>query len=386
MMQKKRKVLFLIESLAGGGAEKVLVTLLKHLDSTRFDVTLCCVTRVGIYLDDIPSFVDFRHLLPDPAQVKGFSQILYKVKYKLIFNLPPKWTYRLFIPKGNDVEIAFLEGSATKILSGSTTRNARKIAWVHNDMKVYHWTAALYRDKTEEEKIYNVYDLIATVSDSSKRVFQQELPNVQTPIRVIYNPIDQNEIISLSRIEIPLPARKDAAVRLVSIGRLFPQKAFDRLLRVFKRLKDSEFALELWILGEGDQRMMLQDFIRINGLSDDVFLWGFQRNPYPFLVNSDLFVCSSLTEGFSTAATEAVILGVPFVSTSCSGMEELLGGDECGLIVDNDEDALFRGLEKVLKDPALLKKMTIAAKRRSGHFAIDRLMSPITALLEKSSS
>ena len=382
-MQNKRKILFFIESLAGGGAEKVLVTLLKHLDPYHFNVTLCCVTRVGKYLDDVPSFVDFRCLLPDPKSLMGLSLLFYKVKYKLIFNLPPKWTYRLFIPKGNDVEIAFLEGSATKILSGSTNHDARKIAWVHNDMKVDHWTTALYRDKSEEEIIYNAFDLIATVSDSSRRVFQQELPNVQTPIRVIYNPIDRNEIISLASTESVLPARKEASIRLISIGRLVPQKAFDRLLRVFKGLKDKGFNLELWILGEGQQRMMLQDYINNNVLAGDVVLWGFQSNPYPFLAQSDLFVCSSLTEGFSTAATEAVVLGVPFVSTACSGMRELLGEDDCGLIVENDEDALSRGLERVLKDPALLEKMKIAAQKRSAHFAIDQLMSPITTLLEE---
>ena len=382
-MQNKRKILFFIESLAGGGAEKVLVTLLKHLDPYHFDITLCCVTRVGKYLDDVPSFIDFRYLLPDPKSLMGLSLFFYKVKYKLIFNLPPKWTYRLFIPKGNDVEIAFLEGSATKILSGSTNHYARKIAWVHNDMKVDHWTVTLYRDKMEEENIYNAFDLIATVSDSSRRVFLQELPNVQTPVRVIYNPIDRNEIISLASSEIVLPARKEASIRLISIGRLVPQKAFDRLLRVFKGLKDKGFNLKLWILGEGQQRMMLQDYINVNDLAGDVVLWGFQSNPYPFLAQSDLFVCSSLTEGFSTAATEAVILGVPFVSTACSGMSELLGEDDCGLIVENDEDALSRGLERVLKDPALLEKMKIAAKKRSAHFAIDLLMSPITTLLEE---
>lgn len=382
-MQNKRKILFFIESLAGGGAEKVLVTLLKHLDPDHFDVTLCCVTRVGKYLEDVPSSVDFCYLLPDPNSLMGLSLFLYKVKYKLIFNLPPKWTYLLFLPKGNDVEIAFLEGSASKILSGSTNHNAQKIAWVHNDLKVYHWTATLYRDKTEEEMIYNAFDLIATVSDSSRRVFQQELPNVQTPVRVIYNPIDRDEIISRASTENVLPARKEASVRLISIGRLSPQKAFVRLLRVFKRLKDKDFCIELWILGEGPQRKMLQDYISINDLAGDVVLWGFQGNPYPFLAQSDLFVCSSLAEGFSTAATEAVILGVPFVSTACSGMTELLGGEDCGLIVENDEEALFQGLERVLKTPDLLEKMTIAAQKRSTCFSIDQLMSPITALLEE---
>lgn len=372
--------MFLIESLAGGGAEKVLVTLLKHLDKTKFDITLCCVTRIGKYLDDLPSSVRFLYLLPNPDSLSGISLFLYKIKYHLIYKIPPKWAYRLFVPKGNDVEVAFLEGSATRILSGSTNSRARKLAWVHSDMKSFHWTASLYRNKEEEEAVYSAFDQIVTVSVSSRRVFQQELSGVRIPVRVLYNPVDREEILRQAAVEADVPEKKDAAFRIVSIGRLVPPKAFDRLLRIYRRLTGEGFRLELWILGDGPQRGMLQDDLVQNGLSDKVVLWGFQNNPYCFLAKCDLFVCSSLTEGFSTAATEAIILGIPIVTTACSGMDELLSGG-CGIITDNDEEALYLGVKRVLEDRALFFRMKKAAQARSLDFAVEKRIREIEHVL-----
>ena len=111
-------------------------------------------------------------------------------------------------------------------------------------------------------------------------------------------------------------------------------------------------------------------------------LLGFVDNPYRLMSQCDLFVCSSVAEGFSTAATEALILGLPVVTTDCSGMEELLGKEECGLIVDNDEEALYKGLDAILMNPGRIEKMKISARKRGEHFSMDRLMPPILAILE----
>ena len=378
-MQNKRRILFFIESLAGGGAEKVLVTLLKHLDPSRFDITLCCVTRVGKYLDDVPSFVDFRYLLPAPETLKGLPLLFYKIKYKLIYNLPPKWTYWLFIPKGRDVEIAYIEGNATRILAGSSNQRALKVAWVHTDLEKNRGAFVL-------GKSYRFFDRIVTVSKAAQKSFEAAFPELAPRVVTVYNPIDREAILQDAADNDDIPERKPGVLRLVSVGRLAPIKAYDRLLRVFLRLCDHYPQLELWMLGEGEERERLWRFILVNDLSDSVRLWGFVDNPCRFLSKCDLFVCSSLAEGLSTAATEALVLGIPVVTTDCSGMKELFGEEACGVIVDNDENALFRGLESVLDDPVLLDRMATSAKRRGAHFSLERLMPPIEALLEQASS
>ena len=91
-----------------------------------------------------------------------------------------------------------------------------------------------------------------------------------------------------------------------------------------------------------------QKFIDDNKLNDCVELTGFIDNPYPLLKKADLFVCSSLTEGFSTVVSEAIFLGTPVLTTDCAGMKDILGDSEFGLIVENNENGLYEGLKQLL--------------------------------------
>lgn len=371
----KKSILFLIESLAGGGAEKVLITLLNHLEDDYYNLTLCCVANVGKYLDLIPSHVHYQYLLPDYSSLSGISRLFYKLKYHLIYHwLPVRLIYKWFIPKGNEIEIAFIEGNATRILSGSLNKTAFKIAWVHIDIAHSH---------KKDTAIYNSYNQIITVSNGSKKAFLNTFPNVQTPISVIHNPIDRNEILRLAADNNDVPSKKENTIRLVSIGRLTEQKAFDRLLRIVHQLNKENLSLELWIIGEGNLRESLQEYIDKNHMERVVTLWGFQYNPYKYLSKSDLFVCSSLAEGFSTAATEAVILGLPVVTTDCSGMDELILKNECGIITQNNENALYYGLKSIVSDKASLLKYKQGALARSLDFQIELLMNPFYHLLQQ---
>lgn len=121
MQSKLNNLLFLIESLSGGGAEKVLTTLLQHLDSNKFDVTLCCIVDCGKYVNDVKPYVHYTSILPNPEQIKGIRKLIYQLKYKLIYSwLPLRLVYKWFVPHHADVEIAFVEGFATKLLAHST--------------------------------------------------------------------------------------------------------------------------------------------------------------------------------------------------------------------------------------------------------------------------
>ena len=168
---------------------------------------------------------------------------------------------------------------------------------------------------------------------------------------------------------------------LVTVGRLEHQKGYDRLVRIVKRLADEGFRFELWILGTGSQEEQLKQYIRENHLEECVKLLGFHTNPYKYIVQGDLFVCSSRSEGYSTAVTEALILGLPVITTECSGMAELLKDGECGIITNNDEDAFYEGLKGILSDAILLEHYKEKAVERGKDFTIDSLMAPIEKLL-----
>ena len=368
--------------MSGGGAEKVLSTTLKNINPEKFDVTLCCVVNTGKYITELPAHVKYKYMLPAPQQLQGYKKLLYKLKYKLIYQLLPlALVYRWFVPQGNDVEIAFVEGYVTKLLSHSTNKKAKKIAWVHIDLEQFHWTKSIYKNIQQEEKTYQQYEQLITVSETAKTGFQRKFGNLSTPIKTVYNPIDCEEIKEKSQTILSLPYKETNTIRLVSIGRFTKQKAYTRLLNIINRLKALKLPVELWLLGDGEERNILSAYIKENNLESIVTLWGFQDNPYAYLANCDLFVCSSLSEGYSTAVTEALILGIPVVTTDCSGMHELLGNGKYGVITENNEEALYAGIKELIESPAKLAHYKEMAAERSRDFSLDKLMQPIESLL-----
>lgn len=374
-----KKVLILIESLSGGGAEKVLSTMIQHIDYNKFDVTLCCVCNIGKYINIVKPYVHYTYIIPNPDEVNGLRKYFYKLKYKLIYNwLPLKWVYQWFVPHHADIEIAYVEGFATKLLSHSTNKTSKKIAWVHIDLEKFHWTKTIYRNNKEEEKTYQKYDQIVTVSQTSQESFKREFKNVKVPITTMYNPIDSEEIIYKSKEsinnDIPLKTNK---IRLVSTGRFTIQKAYDRLLRIISKLIQENYKIELWLLGDGEQRNYLENIIKELHLENVVTLLGFQSNPYAYLSKCDLFVCSSISEGYSTAVTEALILGLPVITTDCSGMHELLKNGECGIITENSEEALYVGLKNLLNRPRQIDELKKKAEERGKEFSLNNLIGTI---------
>lgn len=374
----RRKVLFVIESLSGGGAEKVLAVLLKHIDKTRFDVTLCTVVETGVYMDEVKKYVSCTSILGNPNRKTFLGKIWYRFKYRCVYNwLPLKWVYRLFIPQRNDVEIAFVEGFATKLMAASSNKQAKKLAWVHTDLINNHWIESIYRNITEEQLSYQKYDQIIGVSKQVTNSVQHlyHLKNVIT----CYNPIESDVILKWAGENLSLPLKKES-LRLVSVGRFVPQKAFDRLLRVVNRLYKEGFSLELWLLGDGEQRPLLEQYIRDENLEGIVTLWGFQTNPYPYLQHSDLFVCSSVSEGYSTAVTEALIIGLPVVTTACSGMDELLDNGTYGTVTENDEGALYEGVKRCFTQSDLLNTYKEQAIHYKDRVTLKQQMSHIEEL------
>lgn len=376
----KQKLLFLIESLSGGGAEKVLSVLLKHIDKTKFDITLCTMIDTGVYAEEVRKYVKYISILGN-SQKKGLlGKILYKILYLFIYKiLPPKLIYSLFIPKKNDIEIAFIEGFCTKILSHSTNKKAKKIAWVHTDLINNHWITSIYKSKEEEKQSYQKYNKIIGVSDTATTVIKQ-LYNVNNAI-TLYNPIESNEIIAQSNEFVFLPIQTQA-IRMVTVGRFVPQKAYDRLLRVINRLYENGYSIELWILGDGEQRHMLEEYIQTHSLNKIVTLWGFQKNPYPYLKHSDIFVCSSVSEGYSTAVTEALILELPVITTVCSGMDELLLNGKCGLITENSENGLYEGIKHVLDNTSLLASYKQNILQHQERFLLSNQIAQIEKLFK----
>ena len=360
----RTKVLFVIESLAGGGAEKVLATLVKLIDKERFYVSVCTVVDTGVHADEVKKHADaYTSILGDPARMGFLRKLWYKIMYKMVYHvLPMRWVYTLFVPHHADVELAFIEGFVTKLMAHSSNIHAKKIAWIHVDLGYNHWTASEYRSLRHEAKCYQIFDSVIGVSKkvtgAAHRLFYTK------HAITLYNPIDRKEIWGKSLAYCKLPPH--SRFRIVSLGRYVEQKSYMRLLRIVNRIHKEGYPIELWLLGDGSERGKYEEYIAANRLNDAVRLWGFQRNPYPYLKASSLYVCSSEYEGYSTAVHEALIVGLPVVSTDVSGADELLHHGACGLITANHEDALYEGIKSLLDHPEKLDEYKSNISRHYG--------------------
>lgn len=353
------KILFFIETLRAGGAEKVMIDLVNHMDQTKFDITVQTV-----WLCDAKKYLapGIRYKAMYGAENKA-NHLRYRMEAE------SGLAYRLHIKDDYDLECAYLEMGPTKVLASSTNKKAKKLAWVHCDLSKAVDNPQAYTAKTAPW--YAKFDQVVCVSQVVKDQFDKLFQN-RFPSTVLYNVIDDSAIRSKAMLPLPEGTKK-RRFTVLSVGRFSPPKRFMRLLQAHKRLLDEGLEHDLWILGEGTQREMLERFVSENHLNDSVWMPGFMENPYPFMREADLLVCSSIFEGFSTFMTEGVILGKPIVTTDVSGMHELLGKSEYGLIVENDDEAFYQGLKRMLADPSLRTFYSEKAVNRGDDFSAAKL-------------
>lgn len=376
----KKKLLFFMNSLHGGGAEKVLQTLLANLESSKYDITLYSVNEDTLD-DKYPKNINYRYIFKQKSSnplSRLWVKISNKIKLTIYYKGSPKLFYRLFVKGKYDTEVAFIEGYSTRIVSGSTNKKSKKIAWVHIDLKNNHWTNIAYKSLEEEGSSYKIFDSIVCVSKNVKDSMNVLFPNINSFI-VRYNPIDDAKIRENTKLE---SLKTGGPIKIVSSGRLVAQKGYDRLLPIIKHLIDEGLNITLTILGEGPDRDKLEKYILENNLTKVVALPGFVDNPYSIIAHHDLFVCSSRSEGYSTVVTEALILGLPVVTTNCSGMKELLGvNNEFGIVTENNNEALYCGMSEIIRDKNLLIDYSKKAKNRGKKFSLQHLMQQIEEIL-----
>lgn len=377
----KKRVLFVVESLAGGGAEKILCNIVKHLNKEKYEVTILSVVKTGIYVDNITKDCRLMWILPEYGSLRNpLERIKYKITYKEIYHAHPVKVYRSYIKESFDIEIAFVEGFATKLVAASTNCNSRKYAWLHTDMNRNPHADSRYHSLQEHRGAYEKFNKVIAVSDIAAKAFEEKF-HIYGKTEVYYNPVDSLEIKALAGERRNRDASK--SLSFVTAGRLVEQKGYDRLLDAMKRLKQDGFVFSLEIIGEGIDRKKLEQQAVRDELGDFIHFAGFQANPYPLMIQADAFVISSRAEGFSTAATEALILNIPIITTECAGMKELFGEYECGRIVENSSEGIYRGMKEVLSHPGKLELYKRNQSIRAQDFSIEKGMKSIEELLDE---
>lgn len=372
-----KKLVFFIESLEGGGAERSLTELVENIDRDKFSITVITETDSEIYTERVKSACNLRCLTIKGNRKNYISYNYNRLIYKFINTAPRKIAYKVLIGNKYDVEIAYCEGFATKLIAASSNKKSKKIAFVHTDMQNNHWSQIHYADLETEKDCYAKFDTISCVSQTVASAFNRTFGMVEKTV-VCYNPV-HSDLIKKQSEEL-LDIAPFNGLRMVTLGRLSRVKAFDRLFSVAKKLANCGYTFELLVLGAGEKEAELNHFLVENDLTGYIKLLGFRSNPYKYIAASDFFVCSSFAEGFSTAAAECIVLGKPIVTTDCSGMSELFGGYECGIICKNSEDALFDALKSVFDNPECLVNFGMNSKKRAESFNLSSSISEIEKL------
>ncbi len=352
------KILFFIETLSGGGAEKVLQNLVNNMDKEKFDITVQTVWKENPekYLN---KNIRYKYIYPCYSTLNNY-------KYRLSVLL--KTIYPLHIKDDYDIEVAYLECGATKVISTSTNKKAKKLSWVHCDLSKK--MSNLDKFKKKSVNWYKKFDKIACVSQDVEKSFKSIYGN-EFDTEVIYNVIDDYSIREKADENVEDYSFEEKIPTIVSVGRLSKEKRFDRLIEAHKALLDEGFFNKLLIIGEGDERENIEQLIKSSGVQKTVTLSGFKSNPYPYIKKADLLACSSDYEGFSSFVAEGLILRKAIVTTNCTGMEELLGSSQYGIITEFNAQALAEGIKKLLTDNSLKEKYESNASERSKSFSIE---------------
>lgn len=367
----KKKILFLINTLRDGGAEKILVDIVNHLNPEEYDIEVKLIYKKGVYLDKLNDNIKLSFIAGKPGTFMA-TQVS-----RILPRLSSECLHKLFVKEHYDIEVAFLEGYATKIVAGAP-KNVKKIAWVHCDLTKTEWITGVFRSEKGFVECYKKIDEVVSVSQSVQEAFVERFGEI-TKLIVRYNPVPDKKIRELSNqpIELHADGRK---ITLVSLGRMTYPKNFMRLLKCVKNVISDGYSVELWLLGEGEEKEKLKQYIEDNHLEEQIKLLGFKKNPYPYIKQANLYVCSSIYEGFSTAATESLILGVPVLTTEVSGMREMLGDNEYGMITKNTDEDFEAGLRRLLCDEKVLKYYKSKALERGAFFEFDKRLQEIETL------
>jgi N-acetylgalactosamine-N,N'-diacetylbacillosaminyl-diphospho-undecaprenol 4-alpha-N-acetylgalactosaminyltransferase len=386
------RVLFLINDLRMGGAERSLVNFVNHLRRVRADVVL--IESAADLLAELRPGIELFTLDGGGSAPVGRTEM-----QRLSASAPrQRWGQ----PRGRMLlELPMLLEKARRLARIARATNA---AGVSTFLNRSHTIALLAKMMFAPRLriVINVHEMlsdhvdrhfselergfmrafirhgfprahrIVAVSDGVKQDLVRHFSIAPERIAVIPNPVDLDRI---RRAGADAVEGDDASPLIVAVGRLVQLKGFDVLIRAFARLPAS-FGTRLLIVGEGDQRAALEQLIAELGVSDRATLLGTQTNPWKYMARADVVALASRSEAFPNVIGEALALARPVIATNCSpGVAEYLDDGRYGLLVPPDDvDALAAGLQRILTDEELRRQLTTRAPSRADSFGLSRVV------------
>ncbi len=383
-----KRILFILPSLVVGGLERVQVTLANALARRGHQVTVMTFDKGDELACDLDSNVKF-------VYKKSKYDILNRIpKVRSFFDYgvgetraSAKALHRYYVGREKyDVEIAFFRGRSVKIVSGISKKKDKKsftktLAWVHTDFEHTLGYKNNFKSVSQVINAYSSFDKVVCVSNQAAEGFKKVIGDTGN-ITTIYNILPVKDIISKAGepCEHNIPKHE---FNIVMVGRLLDSaKGHLRLISAVKSLRDDGLDIGLTLVGGGPDEKLIRDKIAELSLEEAVYMVGMQKNPYPYIKNADLLVCSSYFEGYNLTVAEALICGTPVMSTRCTGPCEILSDGKYGMIVENSEDGICEGLRKLATDGELLNHYRKMTAERMEFFDEERIIAQIKELWE----
>lgn len=374
-----KKILFVIHALEYGGAERSLVNLLNELPQDKYAVDLLLFQRKGDFLAQLPTWV---HVLDTPEAIRGLYAPLTEAKKHRLTKLigtacarvmrrtrksRSAWRWRHFyrrkikmLPTYYDTVVAFT-GSEILYFVADRVQADRKLVFIHNDYRTAGYSAK------DDAPYLAQMDAIISISKQCVEVLKEEFPALQERMYYLEN-INSSAVIR-ARAEAFTPVEyEDGPCRILSVGRLWPQKGFDLAVDAAAILKERGLDFRWHIVGEGSLREELQKQIDTLGLTEVFFLLGTRENPYPYMKYCDVLVQSSRYEGKSVVLDEAKMLCKPIVATAYPTVaDQVIDGCE-GIVTEMSAEKVANGVLRMVQDTALRERITAyLAEREYGN-------------------
>lgn len=384
-----KKLLFIINTLGCGGAERAMLNLFGVLDTEKYDISLFVLTGQGELRRELPenvrllnkNYKDVSVLTKEGRRRLMLSVLKAGIGKGLFFRRAPylikiirnmrrngkilldKLFWRLLAdgaPRINeeyDLAVAYLEGGAT-YYTAEHIKAKKKAAFVHIDYK----KAGYNRDL--DLNCYDKFDRIFTVSDEVREHFLRVYPEYEEKTSVFHNLLNQERIKKMAEDGEGFNDGFEG-VRLLTVGRLTRQKRYDIAIEVMKLLKEkSSIPIRWYVLGEGELHKELEQQIKDYGLQNDFILMGVKENPYPYYKGCDFYVHATEYEGKSIAVQEAQTLGKAILATDCSGNREQIENGTDGILCELNPKAISERLSEMINNPEKCKSFGEKARQK----------------------
>ena len=352
-----------------GGTERALISLLNGLSKQDVKVTVYCLKREGDLLKEVPNNCNIKNIefkndfyqfwcLDEKIQHITPKLVVYKILRDRLKKKYSKCRYdnhfyneiikNVIINEEYDLAIDFWGyGNITTAIVAKVVNAKSKATWLHDEEVEYlEWVEEYLPD----------YNHVVGVSQANKIAFEKKYPQYIAKSKVIYNLTDTDIICQKSKLQID-DKRYQGDFKILTIGRLEEQKGFDYAIDAARIMKERNLDFKWFIIGDGTLRDTLNDSIINNDLEKQFILLGQKANPFPYLLNCELYVQPSRHEGYSTTIVEARTLNRLIIASDIPSNREQIKDGENGYIVALDSEAIANKIEKIINQECDVDKI-----------------------------